>query len=75
MDSYFFNANSTANSQTIPDEPVTCIAVEKDRHQNIVSSVVLKKGIEELWAIERVARFINSLGYKEIAGNSCVQKS
>ena len=54
------------NSQTIPDESVTCILVKEDRHQNIMSSVVLKKGIEEPWASERVARFINSLGYKEI---------
>ena len=40
--------------------------VKEDRHQNIVSSVVLKKEIEEPWASERVARFINSFGYKEI---------
>ena len=31
-----------------------------------MSSVFLKKGIGEPWASERVARFINSLGYKEI---------
>ena len=31
-----------------------------------MSSVVLKKGIEEPWASGRVARFIDSLGYKEI---------
>ena len=54
------------DSQTIPDESVTCIAVEEDRHQNIMSSVVLKKGIEEPWASERVGRFIDSSGYKEI---------
>ena len=73
----------TASSQTIPDESVTCIAVKEDRHQNIMSSVVLKKGMGEPWASERVARFINSLGYKETdhvekrhrAGNNCVQKS
>ena len=45
---------------------VTCIAVKEDRHQNIMSSVVLKKGIEEPLASENVARFINSSGYKEI---------
>ena len=45
---------------------MTCIAVKEDRHQNIMSSVVLKKGIEEPWASERVAGFVNSLGYKEI---------
>ena len=31
-----------------------------------MSSVVLNKGIEEPWASEGVARFINSLAYKEI---------
>ena len=31
-----------------------------------MTSVVLKKGTEEPWASERVARFINSFGYKEI---------
>ena len=31
-----------------------------------MSSVILKKGIEEPWANERVAKFINSLGCKEI---------
>ena len=40
--------------------------MKEDRHQNIMSSVVLKKGIEELCVSERVARFINSLGYTEI---------
>ena len=44
-------------------------------------SVVLKKGIEEPWPSERVARFIDSLAFKEItlksdrAGNNRVQKS
>ena len=54
------------DSQTIPDELVTCIAVMDDRHQHFMSSVVLMKGIEEPWASERVARFIDSLVYKEI---------
>ena len=66
MDYHFLEPNSTANSQTIPDESVTCIAVKEARHQNIMSSVAFKKGIEKPWASERVARFINSLGYKEI---------
>ena len=56
MDYHILKPNSTVNSLTIPE----------DRHQNIVSRVVLKKGIEEPWASERVARFVNSLGYKEI---------
>ena len=66
MNYYFLKSNSIANSQTITDESVTCIAVKEDRHQNIMSSVVLKKRIEEPWAIERVARFMNSSGYKEM---------
>ena len=51
----FLKPNSSANSQTVPDESVTCIAVEEDIHQNIVSSVVLKTGVGESWASERVA--------------------
>ena len=61
----FLKPSSTVNFQTIPDESVKCIAVKEDGHQNIMSSVVLKKGIEEPWASERVARFINFFGYKE----------
>ena len=45
---------------------LTCIAVKDDRHQNITSSVVLKRGLEEPWASERVTSFINSLRCKEI---------
>ena len=55
MDLNFLKPNSTANSQTIPDESVTWIVVKEDRHLNVMSSVVLKKGIEEPWASERVA--------------------
>ena len=58
----FLKPNFTANSQTISDESVTCIAVKEDRHQNFMSNVVLKKGIEERWASDRVARFINTFG-------------
>ena len=54
MDNYFLKPNFTANSQTIPDESVTCIAAKEDRHQNIMTSVVLKKGIEQPWASESV---------------------
>ena len=63
MDNYFFKPNSTASSQTKPDESVTCIAVKEDR---------LLKGIEEPWASERVARFINTLGYKEIPSEPAI---
>ena len=48
MDLNFLKPNSTANSQTIPEESVTCIAVKEDRHQNIRGSAVLK-GIEEIF--------------------------
>ena len=58
MEFDFLESHSTANSQTIPDESVTCIAVKEDRHWNIMSSVALENGTEEPWASERVARFI-----------------
>ena len=41
---------------------MTCIAVKEDRHQNMMSSVALKKGVGEPWTSERVAKFIDSLG-------------
>ena len=75
MDFNFRRPNSTASSQTIPEETVTCISVKEDRHQNIMSSVVLKKGIEEPWASERVARFTNSSGYKEITLKSDAEQA
>ena len=52
--------------QAISEESITCIALKEDRHQNIMSSVALKKGFEEPWTIERVAKFIDLLGYGEI---------
>ena len=52
--------------QAISEESIACIAVKEDRHQNIMSSVALKKGVEEPWTIERVAKFIDLLGYSEI---------
>ena len=51
---------NSAVSQSIAEESVTCIAVKEDRQQNTMCSVVLKKGVEEPWAIGRVA-----LGYRE----------
>ena len=57
---------SVANAPTISEESTTCIAVKEDRHQNIMSSVALKKGVEELWTIDRVAKVIDLLGYREI---------
>ena len=32
--------------------------MKEDRRQNIMTSVALKKGVEEPWTIERVAKFI-----------------
>ena len=66
MDYYYTKVKSVANAHTMSEEAVTCIAVKEDRHQNIMSSVALKKGVEEPWTIERVAKFINLLGYREI---------
>ena len=43
MDHYFLKPNSTVNSETVSDESVTCIAVKEDRHQNIMSSVVIEE--------------------------------
>ena len=57
---------STPSAQSIPEESITCVAVTEDRHQNIMSSVALKKGVEEPWAVERVVKFIDLLGYREI---------
>ena len=57
---------SSLSVQTISEESITCIAVKEDRYQNIMSSVALKKGVEEPWTVERVAKFIDLLGYREI---------
>ena len=46
---------SSPSVQTILGEPITCIAVKEDKCQNIMSSVALKKGVEEPWTVERVA--------------------
>ena len=58
--------NSVANAHTISEESTACIAVKEDRHQNIMSGVALEKGVEESWTIERVATFIDLLGFREI---------
>ena len=57
---------SVENTQTRSKEAATCIVVKEDRHQNIMSSVALKKRVDELWTIERVANFIDLLRYREI---------
>ena len=40
-------------------------SMKEDRPQNIMSSVALKKGAEQPWTIERVAKFVHWLGYRE----------
>ena len=66
MDYFFMRMESSPNVQAISEESITCIAVKEDRYQNIMSSVALKKGVEEPWTVERVAKFIDLLGYREI---------
>ena len=65
VDNLFMEMESAPNIQAMSEESITCIAV-KDRHQNIMSSVALTKGVEEPWTIERVVKSTDSLGYREI---------
>ena len=65
MDYFFMRMECFLSVQAISEESITCIAVKEDRHQNIMSSVALKR-VEEPWTIERVATFIDLLGYREI---------
>ena len=44
MDYFFMRMESAPNVQAISEESITCFAVKEDRHQNIMSSVALKKG-------------------------------
>ena len=66
MDYFFMKMESAPKVQAISEESITCVAVKEDRHQNIMNSVALKKGVEEPWTIERVVKFIDLLGYREI---------
>ena len=66
MDYFFLRMECSPSVQAISEESITCIAVKEDRHQNIMSSVAMKKGVEEPWTVDRVAKFIDSLGYREI---------
>ena len=66
MDYFFMRMESSPSIQTISEESITCIAVKEDKCRNIMSSVALKKGVEEPWTVERVAKFIDLLGYREI---------
>ena len=66
IDYFFLRMESFPSVQAISEESITCIAVKEDRYQNVMSSVALKKGVEEPWSAERVAKFIDLLGYREI---------
>ena len=65
MDCYVLKMNSVVRAQKMSEESTTCISVKEDRHHNMMSSVALKEGVEELWTIERVVKFIDLLGYRE----------
>ena len=47
MDYFFMKMESAPSVQAISEESITYVAVKEDRHQNIMSSVALKKGVEE----------------------------
>ena len=66
MDYFFMRMESAPNVQAISEESITCVAVKEDRHQTMMSSVALKKGVEESWTVERVVRFIDLPGHREI---------
>ena len=66
MDYFFMRMETAPNVQAISEESITCVAVKEDRHHNIMSSVALKKAVEEPWTIERVLRFIDQLGYRDV---------
>ena len=74
MDNFFMRMEPAPNVQAISEESITCIAVKEDRHQNIMSSVALKKGVEEPWTIERVVRSIDLHGSREITLTETNQK-
>ena len=46
MDHFFMKVESAPSVQAITEESITCVAVKEDRHQNNMSSVALKKGVE-----------------------------
>ena len=66
LDYFFMKMESTPSAHAISEESITCVAVKEDRHQNIMSSVALEKGVEEPWTIETAVKFIDLLGYHEI---------
>ena len=60
---FFMRMESTPNVQAISEESIICVAVKEDRHQNIMSSGAMKKGVEVPWTVERVVKLIGLLGY------------
>ena len=66
LDYFFIWMESAPNVHAISEESMTCVTVKEDRHQNIMSSVALKKGVKEPWTTMRVVRLIDLLGYREI---------
>ena len=66
MDYFFMRMECSPSVQAISEESTTRTAAKEDRHPNTTSSVAPKKGVEEPWTIERVAKFIDLLGYREI---------
>ena len=54
MDYFLMKMESAPSAQSISEDSISCVAVKEDRHQNIMSSVTLKKGVEEPWTIESV---------------------
>ena len=63
--------SSVVNTHTISEESVTCISVKEDRHQNIVSRVALKNGVEEPWTSG--TKFTGLLGHHEITLKSATE--
>ena len=56
MDCYFVKMKSVVNAvRSISD-----VHRRERRQKDVMSSVVLKKGVEERWAGKRVAKFLNS---------------
>ena len=57
IDYKFMKMKSFVVAQTMSEEGVACVAMKEDRHQNIMSIVALKKGVEEPWTVEKVSNF------------------
>ena len=53
VNDFFVRMKCAVSAQAMSEKAITCIAVKEDRHQNFVSSVALKNGVEEPWTIDR----------------------